>query len=150
MVPNGKDVEENLLSILTCYDGMKVNILDSFKEANMEFVANIPVNSEAIFLPSSKEPVTRKTMEDDPSCVNYHTFFESSEMLIDTLTQMQTRSLDQTVEVLKDREHIDVEMQGLHQYNTNLLIKKDIIKQELRKVSIVDQLSFKILPGGII
>ena len=39
----GKDVKDNLLSILTCYDGQSVNILDSFEEANMRFEENLPV-----------------------------------------------------------------------------------------------------------
>ena len=36
----GKDVKNNLVSILTCNNGKSVNILDSFEGVNMRFRTN--------------------------------------------------------------------------------------------------------------
>ena len=51
-------------------------------------------------------------------------------MLAHTLLNMTPRSLALTLNVLDDRERIEVEMQGMQENVTQLLIKKDMIRQE--------------------
>jgi len=126
----GNDVKDNLLSILTNYDGQSVNILDSFKEANMKFVENIPFNSEAIFQPSGYGPINKDILLSKPMTINYQQFFDQAELLANSIFSMAPRSLELTLDVLRDREHIEVEMQGLQENVTELLMKKEMIRQE--------------------
>ena len=126
----GNDVKENLLSILTNYDGNSVNILDSFTEADMNFVQNIPVNSTSIFQPVCQGPVNRKALLNNPNMLTYQNFYESSERLSNTILNMTPKTLELTLDVLRDREHIEVEMVGLQWSVNELLMKKDRIQQE--------------------
>ena len=62
----GKDVKDSLISILTNYDGQQVNILDSFKEADMDFTQDFPINSAAIFQQRENTPLDIKAMTRHP------------------------------------------------------------------------------------
>ena len=127
----GKDVKDNLLSILTCYDGQSVNILDSFEEANMRFEENFPVNSEAIFQNNAfGKSIDKGVLLANPGSINYQHFFDESKRLAHTLLNMAPRSLALTLNVLEDRERIEVEMQGMQENVTRLLMQKDTIRQE--------------------
>jgi len=126
----GKDVQNNLISILTNYDGQTVNILDSFKEANIHFEENFPVNSAAIFQPKTHNTIDRTLLTSQPTIAQYQQFFDEAEKLTQALLTMTPRSLAQTIAVLNDRESIQVELQGVQTRIMDLLMKKDQIQKQ--------------------
>ena len=127
----GKNVKENLLSVLTCYDGHSVNILDSFEEADMNFVDNFPVNSEAMLQPKPYGlAVNKNILMSNPKVIDYQHFFDEAKKLTETLREMTPRPLEQTLNVLHDRECIEVELQGLQENVQRLLVKKENIRRD--------------------
>ena len=108
-----------------------MNILDSFEEANMRFEENFPVNSEAIFQNNAfGKSIDKGVLLANPGSINYQHFFDASKSLAHTLYNMAPRSLVLTLNVLEDRERIEVEMQGMQENVTRLLMQKDMIRQE--------------------
>ena len=67
----GKDVGENLLSLLTFYDGHDLKVLDAFKEAKIDFVDNFPFNSFGIFQPRAGGLVERSLLTTNPNVSFY-------------------------------------------------------------------------------
>ena len=126
----GKDVQNNLISILTNYDGQTVNILDSFKEANIHFEENFPVNSAAIFQPKTKNTIDRTLLTIQPTIAQYQQFFDEAEKLTQALLTMTPKSLAQTIAVLNDRESIQVELQGVQTRIMDLLMNKAQIQKQ--------------------
>ena len=127
----GKNVKENLLSVLTCYDGHSVNILDSFEEADMNFAVNFPVNSEAVLQPKPLGlTVDKNVLINNPHVIDYQNFFNEAERFAETLIDMAPRPLEQTLSVLQDRECIEVELQGLQENVQRLLVKRENIRRE--------------------
>jgi len=125
----GNDVKDNLVSILTNYDGQTVNILDSFREADMDFVENFPVNSAAVFQ-TRVDPVDSDIMKKYPKVAQYQEFFNTAKQITDVIRDLKPKKLDQTLKVLDDRERIQVELQGVQERIMELLGQKDTIQME--------------------
>ena len=128
----GKDVEDNLISLLTFHDGGQPKVVDAFKEAKMTFKENIPFNSQAILQSKEAGPVDSKLLKHNPHLSIYQDFFTSSRKLFDSIKGMKTKSLQLTQEVLKDREQIEATIEGLSLRNKEHLNIKVRIEQERR------------------
>ena len=127
----GHDVKENLLSLLTFFDGNDLKVLDAFKEAEIEFVDNIPFNSQGIFQPKfGQQAVDRNLLTAHPEISFFQRFYDSSKMFFKTVQGMKQKSLQLTQEVLKDREHIEATVEGLSIQVRELLALKSRVDQE--------------------
>ena len=79
----GKDVEENLSSFLTFYDGHDLKILDAFQEAEIDFEDHIPFNSFGIFQPRVTDTIERSVLTTFPSVSSFQEFNNSSKRMFE-------------------------------------------------------------------
>jgi len=128
----GKDVGENLLSLLTFYDGNDLKVKDAFKEAQINFIENFPYNSFGIFQERGSGPVERSLLTTHPNVSFYQDFYKNSNKFFKMVQGMNSKSLVLTREVLKDREHIEATVEGLNIQVRELLLLKDRVDQEKR------------------
>ena len=72
----GKELKDNLVSILTCYNGQSVNILE---EANMRFEENLPVNNQQQGNLPEQQSTNKGALPANSGNINYQGAGEHSE-----------------------------------------------------------------------
>ncbi|KTF94774.1 hypothetical protein cypCar_00043301 [Cyprinus carpio] len=132
----GKDIAENILMMVTFADGKKPPVLEAIKVSEVPCSTNksgeplhFKFNNSAVFA------INNKTAEDEESdCENFDQMFwklgfSSMKKCFDSLYTMETKSLSLTQEVLKERQHLEVHVEGLQPQINAGLTKLDEIKK---------------------
>ncbi len=130
----GKDIAENIVVMVTFADGKKPPVLEAVK------VSEIPCSTD-----QSGEPLhfkfnnsalfaTNNKSEEDEDCENFDQMFwklgfSSMKKFFTSLGTMKTQSLSLTQEVLKQRQQLEVLVEGLQPQINAGLTKLDEIKK---------------------
>ena len=101
----GKDIEKNIFLMTTFADGGKATVLESVKEAGIPYVDTFKFNNSALFEKS----------ENEFDKLFWTMGIKSFQAALTRFQEVEPRSLQLTREVLKEREHLEVIVQGLHQ-----------------------------------
>ncbi len=132
----GKDIAENILMMVTFADGKTPPVLEAIKVSEVSCSkdeSGVPLhfkfNNSAVFATNNKSE------EDEESdCENFDQMFwklgfSSMKKFFISLNKMKTKSLSLTREVLKERRHLEVLVEGLQPQINAGLIKLDEIKK---------------------
>lgn len=96
----GKDIESNICTLITFADGAEPPVLASLKEANLPFGSTFQFNNSALF--AENKHLTSSSLSPmfwEMGCTSFQKFF-------DQLRNLETKSLSQTKDVLKEREQL--------------------------------------------
>ncbi|XP_048013184.1 uncharacterized protein LOC125246285 [Megalobrama amblycephala] len=128
----GKDIAENILVLVTFADGQTPPVLEAIKVSEVSCAKNksgeplhFKFNNSAVF-------VTNKSAEDETSVFNQMFWMmgvSSMEKFFTSLRKMDTKSLSLTQEVLKERQQLEVLVEGLQPQINAGLMKLDEIKK---------------------
>uniref|UniRef100_A0A672M052 Septin-type G domain-containing protein n=1 Tax=Sinocyclocheilus grahami TaxID=75366 RepID=A0A672M052_SINGR len=132
----GKDIAQNILVLVTFADGKTPPVLEAIKVAEVPCSTNeseeplhFKFNNSALF-------ATNSTSSDDEEsdCENFDEMFwklgfSSMKKFFTSLNTMKTQSLSLTQEVLKERQQLEVQVQGLQPQINADLTKLDEIKK---------------------
>jgi len=132
----GKDIAENILVLVTFADGKKPPVLEAIKVSEVPCSTNesgeplhFKFNNSALFATNNE------SAEDEGSdCDNFDQMFwklgfSSMKKFFTSLIMMETKSLSLTREVLKERQHLEVLLEGLQpQINAGLTKLNEIKK----------------------
>ncbi|XP_067249250.1 uncharacterized protein [Chanodichthys erythropterus] len=133
----GKDIAENILVLVTFADGKTPPVLEAIKVSKVPCSTNesgeplhFKFNNSAVF-------VTNKSAEDEDEgsdCGNFDQMFwkmgfSSMRKFFTSLNMMETKSLSLTQEVLKERQQLEVLVEGLQPQISAGLTKLDEIKK---------------------
>ncbi|XP_016118088.1 uncharacterized protein, partial [Sinocyclocheilus grahami] len=132
----GKDIAENILMMVTFADGKRPPVLEAIKVSQVPCSTNesgeplhFKFNNSALFA------INNKTAEDEESdCETFDQMFwklgfSSMKKFFKSLNEMETKSLSLTQEVLKERQHLEVHVEGLQPQINAGLTKLDEIKK---------------------
>uniref|UniRef100_A0A672KXI4 Uncharacterized LOC107575268 n=1 Tax=Sinocyclocheilus grahami TaxID=75366 RepID=A0A672KXI4_SINGR len=132
----GKDIAENILMMVTFADGKRPPVLEAIKVSQVPCSTNesgeplhFKFNNSALFA------INNKTAEDEESdCENFDQMFwklgfSSMKKFFTSLNKMETKSLSLTREVLKERQHLEVLVEGLQPQINAGLTNLDEIKK---------------------
>ncbi|XP_077065462.1 uncharacterized protein LOC143718294 isoform X2 [Siphateles boraxobius] len=132
----GKDIAENILMMVTFADGKTPPVLEAIKVSEVPCSTNesgeplhFKFNNSALF-------ATNNTSADDEEsdCDNFDQMFwklgfSSMRKFFTSLINMETKSLSLTQEVLKERQQLEVLVEGLQPQINSGLTKLDEIKK---------------------
>ncbi|XP_067248686.1 uncharacterized protein [Chanodichthys erythropterus] len=131
----GKDIAENILVLVTFADGKTLPVLEAIKVSGVPCPKNksgeplhFKFNNSAVF-------ANNKSAKDEES--DWETFdqmfwkmrFSSMKKFFASLIKMETKSLTLTQEVLKERQQLEVNVEGLQPQINAGLTKLDEIKK---------------------
>ena len=154
----GKDVSDNIFLMVTFADGMRPPVLDAVKTAGVPFKNEYSkFNNSALFANKTKSDNDFNTLVWKMGQASFKRFFEQ-------FSKAQTQSLQISREVLQEREHLEVIIQGLQwQIRAGLSKideiqeKKQILKdheadiianrQFTREISVSEQRKIDLSPG---
>ncbi len=132
----GKDIAENILMMVTFADGKKPLVLEAIKVSKVPcstYESGEPLhfkfNNSAVFSTNNKS-----AEDEDEDCENFDQMFwklgySSMKKFFKTLNNMETKSLSLTQEVLKERQQLEVLVEGLQPQIIAGLTKLDEIKK---------------------
>ncbi|KAF4114327.1 hypothetical protein G5714_004550 [Onychostoma macrolepis] len=134
----GKDIAENILMMVTFADGKKPPVLEAIKVSEVPCSTNksgdplhFKFNNSAVFATNNKSEE-----DDDSDCENlledqifWKLGFSSMNKFFTSLNKMKTQSLSLTQEVLKERQQLEVLVEGLQPQINAGLTKLDEIKK---------------------
>ncbi|XP_058628196.1 uncharacterized protein LOC131538367 isoform X1 [Onychostoma macrolepis] len=132
----GKDIAENILVMVTFADGKTPPVLEAIKVSEVPCSTNesgeplhFKFNNSAVFATNNKS-----AEDDDSDCENFDQMFwnlgfSSMKKFFTSLNKMTTKSLSLTQEVLKERQHLEVHVEGLQPQINAGLTKLDEIKK---------------------
>uniref|UniRef100_A0A673I3H6 Uncharacterized LOC107715042 n=1 Tax=Sinocyclocheilus rhinocerous TaxID=307959 RepID=A0A673I3H6_9TELE len=132
----GKDIAQNIIVLVTFADGKSPPVLEAIKVAEVPCSTNeseeplhFKFNNSALF-------ATNSTSADDEEsdCENFDEMFwklgfSSMKKFFTSLNTMKTQSLSLTQEVLRERQQLEVQVQGLQPQINAGLTKLDEIKK---------------------
>ena len=116
----GKDIEKNIFLMTTFADGGRIAVLESVKEAGIPYVDTFKFNNSALFEKS----------ENEFDKLFWKMGIKSFQVALNKLQVVEPKSLQLTREVLKEREHLEVIMQGLREKIQIALGKISELQQE--------------------
>ncbi|XP_073691417.1 uncharacterized protein [Garra rufa] len=131
----GKDIAQNILVLVTFADGKKPPVLEAIKVSEVPCSTNesgeplhFKFNNSALFATNNKSE------DDEEDCENFDLMFwklgfSSMNKFFTSLNTMKTQSLTLTQEVLKERQQLEVHVQGLQPQINAGLTKLDEIKK---------------------
>ncbi|XP_067249339.1 uncharacterized protein [Chanodichthys erythropterus] len=132
----GKDIADNILVMVTFADGKKPAVLEAIKVSDVPCSSSGPgeplhfkFNNSALFA------TNKQSAEDGESgCGNFDQLFwklgySSMKKFFTSLNKMETQSLSLTREVLKERQQLEVLVEGLQPQINAGLTKLDEIKK---------------------
>ncbi|MBN3284132.1 STXB protein, partial [Polyodon spathula] len=141
----GKDIAENILMLVTFADGQTPPVLEAIKVSGVPCPKKkngIPVhfkfNNSALFADKTfsekTDDVNEDCDDDDDGGDNFDRMFwkmgvKSMKNFFDSLVKLQTKSLCLTKEVLKERKHLEVAVEGLQPQVQVALSKLDEIRK---------------------
>lgn len=133
----GKDIADNILMLVTFADGNKPPVLEAIKVSQVPCAAksgeplHFKFNNSALFTANNK---TVDAEDDESDFGNFDQMFwklgiSSLKKFFKSLNQMTTKSLTLTQEVLKERQQLEVLVEGLQPQINAGLTKLDEIKK---------------------
>ncbi|XP_053384009.1 uncharacterized protein LOC123537493 [Mercenaria mercenaria] len=103
----GQDIKDNFCMLVTFADGKPPEVLSALKEAKLPYKEFFPFNNSGLFAENCGENISSfSPMFWDMGCSSFEKFFSK-------LTQMKTKSLRQTRDVLEQRQVIEITMENL-------------------------------------
>ncbi|TRY71292.1 hypothetical protein DNTS_007634 [Danionella cerebrum] len=133
----GKDIAENIVMMMTFADGKRPQVLEAIKASNVPCSTDISgeplhfkFNNSAVFATNNQ------SASDDEDCENFDQMFwklgfSSMKKFFMSLAKMETKSLSLTKEVLKERQQLEVHVQGLQPQINAGLTKLDELKKTM-------------------
>ena len=125
----GKDIAQNIFMLLTFADGQKPQILSGLKEANMMYKHFYKFNNSALYAGGKNEDDQDEYESDyDEDGHDFDKMFWSmgasnfDKFMID-VGEVQVQSLVLTAEVLKERNMLEIAVNGIHE-NIKMGLKK--------------------------
>ncbi|XP_051747499.1 uncharacterized protein LOC127511087 isoform X2 [Ctenopharyngodon idella] len=132
----GKDIAENILVMVTFADGKKPPVLEAIKVSEVPCSTNESGESLHFKFNNSAVLATNNQSAEDEEfgCNNFDQMFWklglcSMKKFFTSLSKMETKSLSLTREVLKERQHLEVLVEGLQPQINAGLTKLDEIKK---------------------
>ena len=120
----GKDIAENIFLMTTFADGEEPQVLDAVRKANVPFERYFAFNNGALFSSKSRNKVFNMAF--------WEMGVESYDNFLDALCTVEARSLQLTKEVLTERQHLEVCLEGLQpQIQAGLAEKSKLEKTRL-------------------
>ena len=120
----GIDIAENIFLMTTFADGEEPQVLDAARKANVPFEHYFAFNNGALFSSKSRNKVFNKPF--------WEMGVESYENFFGVLRTVEARSLQLTKEVLTERQHLEVCLEGLQpQIQAGLAEKSKLEKTKL-------------------
>lgn len=119
----GKDIEKNICMLITFADGKDPPVLAAMKEADLPFSSWYAFNNSALFATNDDSQCGLSSMFWDMGIKSFKKFF-------DYLEKMPTKSLQQTKQVLNERERLEVTIQKLQPQVDAGLNKVNELKKE--------------------
>ncbi|KAL1279162.1 hypothetical protein QQF64_025835 [Cirrhinus molitorella] len=132
----GKDIAQNIIVLVTFADGKAPPVLEAIKVSEVPCSTNesgeplhFKFNNSALFATNNKS-----ADDEDSDCENFDQMFwklgfSSMRKFFTSLNTMKTQSLSLTQEVLKERQQLEVHVQGLQPQINAGLTKLDEIKK---------------------
>ncbi|XP_026114891.1 uncharacterized protein LOC113093306 [Carassius auratus] len=132
----GKDIAQNILVLVTFADGKRPPVLEAIKVADVPCSTtesgdplHFKFNNSALFSPNN-----RSADDEESDCDNFDEMFwklgfSSMKKFFTSLITMKTQSLSLTQKVLKERQQLEVYLQGLQPHIIAGLKKLDEIKK---------------------
>ncbi|KAL1279581.1 hypothetical protein QQF64_026254 [Cirrhinus molitorella] len=132
----GKDIAQNILFLVTFADGKTPPVLEAIKVSEVPCSTNesgeplhFKFNNSAVFATNNKS-----ADDEESDCENFDQMFwklgfSSMKKFFTSLNTMKTQSLCLTQEVLKERQQLEVHVQGLQPQINAGLTKLDEIKK---------------------
>ncbi|XP_067248687.1 uncharacterized protein [Chanodichthys erythropterus] len=131
----GKDIAENILVLVTFADGQTPPVLEAIKVSEVSCAKNksgeplhFKFNNSAVFA------IKKSAEDEDSDCENFDQMFwkmgfSSMKKFFASLIKMETQSLSLTREVLKERQQLEVNVEGLQPQINAGLTKLDEIRK---------------------
>ncbi|WAR10123.1 TIF1A-like protein [Mya arenaria] len=138
----GKDIAENICSLITFADGMDPPVLSALKESGLPFGTHFNFNNSGLFANNTNNDCgSLAPMFWKMGMASFDRFFA----YLDTLP---TKSLQLTSDVLQERNRVEITVKNLQQKLEIGLMKIDELKTEMKifdenKNSIKDNKNFK-------
>ena len=121
----GKDIEKNICVLITFADGKDPAVLAAMKEADLPFSSWYAFNNSALFASNDDSQSSLSPMFWDMGIKSFKKFF-------DNLETLPTKSLQQTKQVLSERERLEVTIQKLQPQVDAGLNKVNELKKETK------------------
>lgn len=120
----GQDIEKNICALITFADGDRPPVLAAMTEAELPYNSSYVFNNSGLFASNEESKSSLSPMFWDMGNKSFKRFF-------DCLEQMPTKSLQQTQQVLRERERLEVTIQNLQPQVDAGLNKVHQLKQEI-------------------
>ena len=120
----GKDIEENICTLITFADGAKPPVLASLEESKLPFGKTFTFNNSALFAENVDSAGTLSPMFWEMGCKSFEKLFQSMKVL-------ETKSLCQTKNVLDEREQLRTIIANVRPQVTAGLTKLSELKEQL-------------------
>ena len=111
----GEDVTDNIFLMVTFADGMRPPVLDAARAAGVPFKNYFKFNNSALFASSQAD--------DEFDKMFWRMGKNSFQDFFDQFSRAQTQSLQQSREVLQQREQLEITIQGLQSQIPDVLVK---------------------------
>ena len=118
----GKDVADNIFLMITFADGMRPPVLDAVKAAKVPSNTFFKFNNSALFAENSAQ--------NEFDSMFWRMGVKSFQEFFDTFSNASAQSLQQTREVMQERDNLETVVQGLQPQITAGLAKIDELRQE--------------------
>ncbi|XP_051746240.1 uncharacterized protein LOC127510590 isoform X2 [Ctenopharyngodon idella] len=132
----GKDIAENILVLVTFADGKTPPVLEAIKVSQVPCSTNesgeplhFKFNNSALFATNYESAEDEESDCDNFDKMFWKLGFSSMKKFFTSLNTMETKSLSLTQEVLKERQQLEVLVQGLQPQINAGLTKLDEIKK---------------------
>ena len=119
----GKDVAGNIFLMITFADGMRPPVLDAVKAANVPSKAFFKFNNSALF-------AAKASQDDEFDSMFWKMGVKSFDEFFSRFSTAKAQSLQQTREVMHERDKLEIAVQGLQPQITAGLAKIDELRQE--------------------
>ncbi|BFU24139.1 hypothetical protein conserved [Entamoeba histolytica] len=125
----GKDVKKNFIAMLTFCDGKKPQVINALQSKECIFSTIIPEIDNPWYLKFNNSAIYDDNTEDEFTQMFWKLGMKNFDDFISKLVKLPRISLKQSREVLKRRECIKTQIEGLRISLNNGLLKLDEIKQ---------------------
>lgn len=120
----GKDVQNNFFMMLTFADGKSPPVLDAIREAKVAYQGYFKFNNSALFAENTK------AVDRNFDKLFWEMGHESFKNFFEKFVKSESVSLQLTNEVLKEREHLEVLIEGLNPQIKRGLANIETMRQE--------------------
>lgn len=125
----GKDVEENICSLITFADGVDPPVLSALQASDLPFGKHFTFNNSGLFAKNvDLDSSVLSAMFWDMCLKGFSNFFKH-------LDKMETKSLQLTKSVLDERKKLEVTVQNLQPQVDAGLAKLNMVNEEIRIIS---------------